>query len=203
MSVQKILEMAERFVTLADEGTNQGKTPNVVYQEQRDRLSKFHDHLKRQLRIIISEMEGDLWMLRQRKFEPKLFKTMSNVREELITIFKSIQEDKPYRAAEKLVFYATNRSTKMILDNLDFLAKHHLQVTNEDFTPSARVQQPQIHSFDALNALVSQLKEFMIKHPLIVPPGAAPSEVPTVPPPKGPIPLGPENRLGPEDKTKF
>lgn len=204
MSIQNILKMAERFVTLADEGTNQGKTPNVVYQEQRDRLSKFHDHLKRQLRIIINEMEGDLWTLKQRKFDPKLFKTMSNVREELIAIFKGIQEDKPYRTAEKLVFYATNRSTKMVLDNLDFLAKHHLQVTNEDFVTSDRVQHPQIHSFDALNKLVPQLKEFMDKYPLIVPPGTATSEMPTVQPPaKGPVPLGPESRLGPDDKTKI
>lgn len=196
--------MAEKFVALADEGTNQGKTPNVIYQEQRDRLAKFHDHFKRQLRVIINEMEGDLWVLKQRRFDPKLFKALGNVREELINIFKSIQEDKPYRAAEKLVFYATNRPTKMVLDNLDFLAKHHLQVTNEDFVTSAMLQHPKIHSIDALNKLVLELQDFMTNNPLIVPPGTATSEAPTVPPPaRGPVVIEPENKLGPEEKTKI
>lgn len=203
MSIQKILEMAEKFVTLADEGTVIKTPHNMEYEDQRNRLSKFYDHFTRQLRVIINEMEGDLWMLRQRKFDSKLLKALSGVREELITIFKGIQEDKPYRAAEKLVNYVTNRSSKMILDNLDFLAKHHLQVTNEDFVPSPRMQHPQVHSLDALNKLATELKEFMEKNPLIVPPGATESEMPTRPPPAKERPLfGPENELGPQDKTK-
>jgi len=203
MSIQNILKMVENFVALADEGTIVQNPYNNEYQEQRGRLAKFYDTFNRQLRAIINEMEGDLWMLKERKFDPKLFKAMANVREDLIQIFKGIQEDKPYRAAEKLVFYVSNRPTKMVLDNLDFLAKHHLQVTNEDFIPSARLQHPQIRSIDALGKLASYLKRFMEQHPLIVPPGIGRSETPTEPPPAARRNLlGPESKLGPEDKTK-
>lgn len=203
MSIQKILEMAEKFVTLADEGTVIKTPHNMKYEDQRNRLSKFYDHFTRQLRIIINEMEGDIWMLRQRKFDPNLLKIFPAIRERLITLFKSIDEARPYIAAEKLVFYVTNRSTKMVQDNLNFLAKHHLQITNEDFVPSPRMQHPQVHSLDALNKLATELKDFMEKNPLIVPPGATESETPTKPPPARERALfGPENELGPQDKTK-
>jgi hypothetical protein len=199
MSVQKILEMAEKFVTLADEGTPH----NQEYQEQRTKLSDFYDHFYRQLRAIVNEMGGDLFMLRERKFDPKMFGIFSKVYQELITLSKSIQEDKPYRAAEKLISYVTDRPTKMVLDNLNFLAKHHLQVTNEDFVPSARLQHPKIRSIDALNALAAQLKKHMEQNPLIVPPGMSKTETPTEPPPAKRRDLfGPENTLGRDDKTK-
>lgn len=206
MSVQKLLEMAETFVALADEAAREGtviKTPNQEYQEQRNRLSEFHDHFTRKLRATINEMGGDMFMLKERRFDPKMFALLSKVYQELITLFKSIQSDKPYRAAEKLVHYVTDRPTKMVLDNLNFLAKHHLQVTNEDFVPSARLQHPQFRSIDDLENLAAGLKKFMEDNPLIVPPGAAGSETPTEPPPamKRNL-LGPENKLGPEDKTK-
>lgn len=201
MSIQKILDMAEKFVSLADEGTS---PDNEKYQEQRNRLSKFYDHFTRQLRIIINEMGGDLFMLKERKFDPKMFSLFAKTYQELITINKSIQEDKPYRAAEKLVQYVFDRPTKMILDNLDFLAKHHLKVTNEDFVTSDRLQHPQIRSIEALNELATELKDYMTQHPLIVPPGSAGSETPTEPPPAAKRNLlGPENKLGPDDKTKI
>jgi hypothetical protein len=148
-------------------------------------------------------MGGNLYMLKERKFDHKMFALFAKTYQELITINKSIQEDKPYRAAEKLVQYVFDRSTKIILDNLDFLAKHHLKITNEDFVTSTQLQHPQIRSIDALKQLATELKDYMIQHPLIVPPGSAGSETPTEPPPAARRSfLGPENKLGPDDKTK-
>lgn len=202
MSVQKILEMAETFVALADERAQIETPHNLEYQEQRNRLGEFYDHFRRQLRAIVNEMGGDLFMLRERKFDPKMFTLFGQVYQHLIELNKSIQEDKPYRAAEKLIAYVTDRPTRMVLDNLDFLAKHHLEVTNVDFVPSARLQHPKIRSIDALKALAAQLKQSMEKNPLIVPPGMASSETPTQPPPKTRDLFGPDNTLGQEDKTK-
>lgn len=200
MSIQKILEMAETFVALADEDN---KTPhNEEYQEQRNRLSQFYDHFQKQLRIIVNEMDGDLFTLRHRGFDPKMFKLFSTVYQNVLDLFKSIQEDKPYRAAEKVISYVTNRPTRIVLENLNFLAKHHVQATNVDFAPNKTLQHPQIRSIDALNKLALELKEYMAQNPLIVPPGQARSEVPTEPPPRDKAVFGPESKLGPEDKTK-
>lgn len=208
MSIQKVLEMADRFITLAESKRDDGttiKTPhNLEFQDQRTRLAEFADHFSRSLRRVTSEMGSDLFTLKERRFDPKTFKAFGAVYQSLIDMFKGIQADKPYRAAEKLVSYVFDRPTRIVLENLDYLAKHHVQATNVDFAPSATLQHPQIRSIDALNKLAVELKEFMEKYPLIVPPGAINSEKQTQPPPaKNTNLFGPENTLQRDDKTKI
>ncbi len=173
MSIQKVLEMADRFIALAEEGGGTVlKGPhNLEYQDQRTRLSEFYDRLTTQLRRIISEMGSDLFTLKERAFDPKMFKLFVKSYQNLIDISKEVKEDKPYIAAEKLVHYVLERPNSAVLSNLDFLAKHHTQTTNVDFKPSNILKHPEIRSIDELQRLALHLRKFMAENPLIQPPG--------------------------------
>lgn len=200
MSIQKVLEMAEKFVTLAEEqGGTTIKTPHDgEYQAQRNRLSDFYDQFSRQLRIIINEMGGDLFTLKTREFDHKMFKMFGNVYQNLIDISKEVKENKPYIAAEKLVHYVLERPNSIVLENLEFLAKHHTESTNVDFAPNKALRHPEIRSIDALKKLALHLRKYMAANPLIVPPGQS-----TLPPPRPieNVQVVPAFRAGQEDKT--
>jgi hypothetical protein len=200
MSIQKVLEMAEKFVTLAEEpGGTAIKTPhNLEYQAERNRLIEFYDHFTRQLRIIINEMGSNLGTLKAREFDHKMFKMLGSAYQSLIDIYKEAKENKPYIAAEKLVRYTLERPNNIVLDNLDFLAKHHMQNTNVDFKPSKALRHPEFHSIDDLKRLALELKKYMAENPLITAPGQS-----TLPPPRlvenvQPVP---DFRAGQEEKT--
>jgi len=166
MSIQKILEMAERFVTIAEETVLQSPA-NIQYKAQRDKLSQFYDMFYRQLRSVIAEMGSDLDTLKRRNFDSKMWKMFGNVYQNLIEIAKGMDEDKPYIAAEKLVHYVLGREGAMTIDNLDFLAKHHLKSTNVDFVPSKAFRHPEARSLDAIKKLAQHAKKFMEENPLI------------------------------------
>lgn len=199
MSIQKVLEMAEKFVTIAEEGTVMHSPGDEAYKSQRGRLSQFYDHFTTQLRRIINEMSGDLFTLKNREFDAKTFKMFAKAYNDLISISKEIKEDKPYIAAEKLVHHVLNGHNSNLLNNLDFLAKQHIKDTNIDFKPSQFLKHPDIHSIDNLKALATHLKSFMLKNPLIVPPGQ--SEPPPMRLPENVEPLS-EIITGPGEKTK-
>lgn len=164
--------MADRFIALAEGDGTYVKTPhNLEYQDQRTRLSEFYDNFRTQLRRIIGEMGSDLFTLKERQFDPKMFKMFGNAYQNLIDINKEINEDKPYIAAEKLVHYVLERPNSIVLENLDFLAKHHTQVTNVDVGPSKMLKHPEIRSIDALKKFALHLRTFMAENPLIQPPG--------------------------------
>lgn len=173
MSIQKVLEMAEMFVALAEEGkgTVVLQPARNEYQVQREKLSDFFDKFFNQLRRVIAEMSNDLSTLRERRFDAKLFRTFAKVYDNLITVHKEISEEKPYIAADKLVHYVMDRPTRIILENLNYLAKEHLKATNVDIKETKFLKHPQIRSLDELGQFVIKLKEYMDKNPLIVPPG--------------------------------
>lgn len=175
MSIQKVLEMAEMFVTLAEEGkgTVVLQPARNEYQVQREKLSEFFDKFFAQLRRIIAEMGNDLSTLKYRVFDAKLFRMFAQVYDNLITIHKEMKEDKPYIAAEKLVHYVLDRPTRLILENLDYLAKNHVKATNVDIKETRVLKHPQIRSLDQLRQLALELKEYMEQNPLIVPPGTS------------------------------
>lgn len=201
MSIQKVLQMAEKFVRMAEEG-KQGtviQSPNdIIFTAQRERLARFYDNFTRQLRIIISEMGSDLFTLKNRDFDGKIFKMFAKVYQDLISLSKEIKEDKPYIAAQKLVHYTLEKPNRSLLENIDFLAKHHTKSTNVDFKPTSVLKHPEIRSLDALTKLATQLKEFMTQHPMVE--VLLPS---TVPPPRlrETVETIPEFQTGPGEKT--
>src|SRR6185369_1605544 len=114
MSIEKVLQMADRFITLAegeDDGGTVIKTPhNLEYQAQRTRLFDFFESFRGKLRRIINEMGGDLFVLQERNFDRKTFKRLSVVYQKLIEIYKETNGNKPYIAAEKLVHYVLDEA---------------------------------------------------------------------------------------------
>jgi hypothetical protein len=200
MSNQKVLEMADMFIALAEEGKGTViNTPhNLEYQDQRNRLSDFYERFTWELRALIGGMGGDLFTLRERGFDGKMFKMFSKVYQNLIDISKEVKKNKPYIAAEKLVHYVLDKPSSSILENLNFLAKNHIQVTNVDFKPTSVLKHPEITSIDDLKKMALHLRKIMAEHPLIVPPGQS-----SLPPPRleQNVPAVPDFRVGQEDKT--
>lgn len=166
MSIKKVLEMAERFVTIAEETVLQSPA-NIEYKAQRDKLSQFYDMFYRQLRAIISEMGSDLGTLKMRGFDTAMWQMFGKVYHNLIDISKQINEDKPYIAGEKFVHYVLGKEGAMTLDNLNFLIKHHLQKTNVDFVPSKSFKHPEARSLELAKKLAMHVKKFMEENPLI------------------------------------
>lgn len=172
MSIQKVLEMADRFIALAegeDDGGTVIKTPhNLEYQDQRTRLLDFFEDFKRKLRRITNEMGGDLFVLRERKFDRHFLKKLISVYQNLIEIYRKIDKDKPYIAAEKLARYVLDESS---IDELEYILVKFVEDTNVDFAPSNLLQHPQITSLTALKELAAYVRGYMEQNPLIQPPG--------------------------------
>lgn len=157
--------MIEKFADLTNEFV---KTPVPnQFQEQRQRLDHFYEQFSTKLRHIRNEMGGELGTLKSREFDHKMFKLFADVYSNVIDLYKAISPEKPYIAAEKLVHYVLDRPSSLYIDNLDFLAKHHLKQTNVDFKPSKVMVHPEIRSLDKLKELALELRVFMSQHPLV------------------------------------
>lgn len=168
--------MTEQFTILAAQETVYQSPVNAEFQAQRDRLSKFFEYFQGKLRSIISEADGEIRILKERKFDDKMMKLLIKYHQDLISIFMQIDKESPYTAAEKFVKLILEGQSGHIVNNLEFLSKHHLQQTNVDFMSGKILQHPQIISFDKVKELAANLKKFMIQHPII-----KPAVVPTQP----------------------
>lgn len=174
MKYQKVFEMLEKFTTLAAQETVYQSPVNIEFQNQRDRLTKFYGNFQSKLRAIISEIDGEIRILRERKFDDKMMKLLLKFHQDLISIYKEIDQDNPYPAAEKLVYYVLESPNKHIINNLDFLAKHHLQQTNVSFMAGKILQHPEIRGLAAVKELAGHLRSFMAQYPMIKPPPPLP-----------------------------
>lgn len=165
MKNQKLFEMVEKFAALSDRpGTNN------EFQAQRERLAKFYDKFSNDLRRIRNELGSEIGTLKERNFDPKMFRLLIKVYHTLIELYKETDPEKPYIAAEKLVHYVLDKPNAPYIDNLDFLAKHHLKQTNVDFKAGPIMGHPEMRSLDELKRLAMELRAFMAQHPLILPP---------------------------------
>lgn len=207
MKNQKLLEAIDKFAELLDipvtkvSPGSQQPVPgdNEQFAKQRERLSEFYDHFSNGLRRIRNELENEVSVLRDRDFDPKMWQLLVKVFRAVVEIYKEISPEKQYIAAEKLVHYVFDRQTAMYIDNLDFLAKHHLKETNVDFKAGPVLGHPQMRSLDDLKTLAHGLREFMNRYPLIKPL--------TTPPPAMGLQqivqdIGNEEKAGQGEKTK-
>lgn len=207
MKNQKLLDAIDKFAAMMDLPPTKvspgsqlpGVNDNEQFAQQRERLAQFYEHFTSSLRRIRNELESEIGTLRMRNFDPKMWKLLVKVFQTVVEIYRETNPEKPYIAAEKLVHYVLDRQTAMYIDNLDFLAKHHLKETNVDFKASPVLGHPQMRSLDALKALAHELRQFMERYPLVKPL--------TTPPPRMGLPeiaqdIGSEQKAGKEDKTK-
>ena len=164
MKNQKLFEMIEKFAELSDR-----PPANNEFQAQRERMAKFYENFSTDLRRIRNEMGSELGTLKQRAFDTAMFRLLAKVYDTLTDFHKQIDPEKPYIAAEKLVHYVLDKPNAPYIDNLDFLAKHHLKKTNVDFGAGKTLIHPEMRSLDKLKILAHEARTFMARYPLIMP----------------------------------
>jgi hypothetical protein len=162
---QKLFEMVQKFAELSE-----GPLNNNEFQVQRERLVKFYEKFSTDLRRIRNELGSEIETLKMRGFDRKMFQLLVKVYENTTELHKEIDPEKPYIAAEKLVHYVLDKPNAPYIDNLEFLAKHHLKRTNVDFGAGKNLQHPEMHGLENLKRLAMELRAFMAQHPLVLPP---------------------------------
>ncbi len=162
---------------------------------QRERLEKFYHDLHLKLKILLSEMEGDIRVLKEKGFEKEMWKIFVNVWKDLLTISHQLTPDKPYPAAAALVAYVKTRPHKAVIDNLDYLVQHFLKQNEVDFQSGPMLQQVQVRSLGLLKSLADHAEKYLADNPLLpVPSGIPPAQLPLAVQPEEfkPVPAGSE-----------
>ena len=167
MSYNKLQELADKF---AHETVYFDK--DAEFTQQRLRMKEFYLSFYRRLRGLVGELEGDVRIMKERNFDPKMLKLMIKSYRELLEILKTSDPEKPYHMGEKFVNYVLGRPTAAILDNLDFLIQHHLKNSKIDTMTGNLVGHPNINTFNQLKALAEHIKNFMAENPPIPIPGS-------------------------------
>lgn len=173
----------------------EGGKPNLneLFEAQRE----FGRDFAGKLRTILHELEGDVFTLKQRRFDPNIMQILFKVKGDLEHILLSIKDSRPHEAGWMLVDYVNDRNTKATLDNLDFLAQHHLKNTQEKIPAIPTFKHPEINFFQKLRALANEVKSYMESNPPLPIPGS------TSPPPQEHLGVQhPSVAVGPEAKTK-
>jgi len=157
----KVLQLAEKFAILAEHTSFLPANDPILAHE--NKLIKFQEHMIRKLHVIISELGGEILVLKDRQFNPEMTKLLYQLYQQLITIYNDIHESTPYVGAQELIDYVAKQ--RAIIDNLDFLIKDHLNKTNDHFQTGKLLQHPQMKSLHALPELTSYLQDFIKINP--------------------------------------
>lgn len=201
--ISQLIALADEFeqkTVIGPEPTGRNDYNNK-YQAQRDMLAKFHSFFSSHLRATIGQMESDLGTLRERDFDKDMWSLLARLYKHLETIYGHINFEKPYSAARELVEYVNDRRHRSVIDNLEFLAHHHLEKTTPETSfplPSVLKHITEAKSLEMLKELATQAKEHIENNPLIVEP------ITTPPPGKRDVPGAehPSVAIGPEEKTR-
>jgi len=195
-NILRLIALAEELQQKIDQTVVlEGNKPklNEQFEAQREFGRQFND----KLRALLSELNGDLYTLQARRFDSKMWRLLVNVKSELEKILSSLKENRPHEAAWKLVDYVNNRSTKSILDNLEFLSQHHMHTTQPTGKLPPTTKHTEIQFFQHLKGLATELKAYMELNPPLPVPGSGPP-----PPRENPAAQHPDIAIGPEAKTK-
>lgn len=194
MKNHKVLQLADKFADMAE------KSPvNMEFHAQRQRFSDFFEMFRKNLRTIVGEMGGEITTLKARDFDPKMLTLLNKVYHDVIEIYRTTKEYDPYATAGKFVQLVLERPNGPVIDNLDFLAKHHVGQTNVDFRESQSLVNPKIRSLDMLKALANQIKQFMATYPLLRVPSKSDRPLSLK---ENVQDITPGDKLGPDDATK-
>jgi hypothetical protein len=196
MKNQRVLELANKFADM----TKMKSPVNVEFHAQRQRFSDFFEMFRKNLRTIIGEMGSEISTLKGREFDTKMLVLLNKVYHDVIEVYRTTKQDDPYAAAGKLVQLVLERPNGPVIENLDFLTKHHLKQTNVDFGETESLRHPQIRSLELLKTLATQLRQFMATYPLVKPPAGQSNRPVSLK--ENVQDISPGDKLGPEDVTK-
>src|ERR1039458_8777906 len=107
MKYQKVLDMSNRFIALA--GENPEDVVGSWYQSQRQMLLDFYYRFKTDLLIVIKELGGEIYILKNRGFNKDMMKLLIKTRDDISNILIEIKDQSPYKAAEDLIHYVLER----------------------------------------------------------------------------------------------
>ncbi|CAM6004262.1 unnamed protein product [Sphagnum balticum] len=169
MSRHQVQQLAEKFANTVLLDTNQ------KFKRQRIRLEQFAYDLRLKLGMLVREMEHDIGLLRERGFPKDMYKIYVKLWNDVISIYKKIDMEKPYSSAEEFLAYAKNKHVKDVVDNLDFLAEDHLKKTNVEFKSGPTLEQPQLKSLKLFKNLAQHLEAYLKANPLLPVPVSTPS----------------------------
>jgi hypothetical protein len=212
MTSAKFQQLIEKYSTGAP-STPMTSVPTALleqsegrFKHQQKRMTEFAHGFQTKLRVLIAEMEHDISLLKERKFDRNMQVMMIKIWENLITIYRSFHQDRPYEAATKLIEYVHEKHTKDIIDNLDFLAQHHIKKTNVDFTPMSAMENPEIKSLKLLTNLAQYLQNYIKENPLLektkpIPISYPPNTTPTWRPPAMPAEAATPEVVEPEKEA--
>jgi hypothetical protein len=189
-----------QLIALAEEMSNKmDKTvildnkinPNIAFEAQREFARQF----KRKLRALIGELSGDLFTLKERQFDANMWRLAVKVKDELEKIWMEIKENNPHMMGWKFVDYVMDKPNRDIIDNLDFLAHHHLENTQPEAMKPLPIamKHTEVNSFKHLKEFAQETKDYMEKNPPLSIPGSGP------PPPREPNPMADPSFLAPPD----
>ncbi|HEX2549580.1 MAG TPA: hypothetical protein VHM20_07115 [Gammaproteobacteria bacterium] len=139
---------------------------------QKDKLEKqkemfesfYYDNLS-QLKAILNEMSGDLWLLKEKELPLDLRQLLSKIFQQLVDLYKEIDPQEPYSGTLKLINFVNSKSNKSILENLDFLIQKHLEKNQIDFYRKNNLKQVSVLSISHLLQLIPQLHQFILDNP--------------------------------------
>jgi hypothetical protein len=189
-----LLALAEELSNKMDKTTiSPDKRPNlnVQFEAQREFGRKFRSQLRR----VHGELSGDLLMLKERQFDPKMRLLAEKVKDQINKILLGVRESNPHASGWEFVNYVLGRPARDIIDNLDFLAKHHVQATQPktEFEIRSPLKIAEVNGFQHLKELAYETKNYMEQNPPLGVPTSSP------PPAQQPNPMADPAFIAPPD----
>lgn len=136
-------------------------TTNVLPPSENDihkqKMAAFAHELRDKFRLVIAELEGDLLTLRYRQFDKDMFGTLRDIWNKLIKMNKELGTHNPLEVAHEVVEYV--RGIKQVIDNIEFLAKRHVESTNVDTRLTGRMRHPKLRGLSTLLRFVEFLED--------------------------------------------
>jgi len=164
MTAPNVLQLIKKY---ADPIQPTGVLGDGLYQNQQNQLSEFAHHFQTKFGVILAEMEHDIGILRERKFDKNAEKHFTQIWMHLMQIRQEIKEDKPYEAANQLIQYVKSPQTETIIEELNFKIQAFLKETNVDFIPLPVFKHPEVKSLKLLASFADFLEKYIAENPLI------------------------------------
>lgn len=172
-SIIKLLAVAEAYQKSAQDnaGVDPSLSPkeqqNQKFQAQRARLDKFGRYFSGKCRAILNELDGEIFTLRQRKFDPQMLELLVDIKNNIEYICKKMDYNNPYTTAYELVDYILDKPTRVSIENLEFLAKHHLEKTKPAGNYPPFAFNAEVRSLEKLLGFAYSNRAYMEANPML------------------------------------
>lgn len=166
MTFHKLYKLAEKLSVKTAEFSKY-----ELSQQEKERLLDFKSQLNTQFGNILNELEGDLLTLRIKKFPKEDWRELVKLHRQLLDFKKSLLDDKPYAAAQKIIDVVNNRNIKAKLTTFNHIINHFLENNQVDLEsgPNSGLKQVSVNSLTKLQEFAQKLRNYMIEHPLMEP----------------------------------